>query len=193
MKDSAPDKNELRRQLRAAMKKLSGDALAAASLAAQTFLREQATWKHSRAVLFFAPLPAEIDLLPLATEGLREGKTIALPRFVPETGVYGAARVTNLAGDCLPGKFNIYEPGGHCPVFPLNQLDLVLVPGVGFDVTGHRLGRGQGFYDRLLAECNGVKCGVARDEQVVAKIPAEPHDVRMNFILTPTRWIAISR
>ena len=80
---------------------------------------------------------------------------------------------------------------GPCARFPLKHLDLALVPGVGFDVTGHRLGRGRGFYDRLLAEFSGIKCGVAFDHQFVAQIPAEKHDVRMNCILTPTRWLEI--
>jgi len=66
------------------------------------------------------------------------------------------------------------------------------VPGLGFDLSGHRLGRGRGYYDRLLAGIAGVKCGVAFDPQVVAQIPAERHDVNMNFILTPTRWLEFS-
>ena len=69
------------------------------------------------------------------------------------------------------------------------RLDLILVPGVAFDPGGHRLGRGKGFYDRLLAGMRGTKCGVALEEQIVAAIPVEPLDVRMNFILTPTRVV----
>jgi 5-formyltetrahydrofolate cyclo-ligase len=73
------------------------------------------------------------------------------------------------------------------------RLDLVLVPGIGFDVSGRRLGRGQGFYDRLLAGIAGTKCGVAFDQQVVGQIPAEKHDASMNFILTPTRWLEAAK
>ncbi|HLP77584.1 MAG TPA: 5-formyltetrahydrofolate cyclo-ligase, partial [Candidatus Paceibacterota bacterium] len=77
----------------------------------------------------------------------------------------------------------------HCAPVSLNQLDLVLVPGVAFDACGRRLGRGKGFYDRLLADTRGIKCGVAFDEQIVTGIPVEPHDVLVDCILTPTRWI----
>jgi 5-formyltetrahydrofolate cyclo-ligase len=66
---------------------------------------------------------------------------------------------------------------------------LALVPGVAFDVRGGRLGRGRGFYDRLLAGVSGAKCGVAFDEQIVDAVPAGPLDIRLNCILTPTRWI----
>jgi 5-formyltetrahydrofolate cyclo-ligase len=69
---------------------------------------------------------------------------------------------------------------------------LVLAPGVGFDAAGGRLGRGRGFYDRLLAHISGIKCGVAFDPQLVERIPMERHDARMNCILTPTRWLEIS-
>jgi 5-formyltetrahydrofolate cyclo-ligase len=71
---------------------------------------------------------------------------------------------------------------------PLNQLDFLLVPGVAFDRSGRRLGRGKGFYDRLLAGVTGMKCGVAWDEQIVHELPAEPHDIAMDLMLTPSRW-----
>ena len=74
----------------------------------------------------------------------------------------------------------------------MNRLDLVLVPGVAFDLQGRRLGRGRGFYDRLLADVDGIKCGIAFDEQMVNEVPAGPPDVRLNFILTPTRCVEIA-
>ncbi|HTG44362.1 MAG TPA: 5-formyltetrahydrofolate cyclo-ligase, partial [Verrucomicrobiae bacterium] len=76
---------------------------------------------------------------------------------------------------------------------PLNRLDFVLVPGVAFDSTGRRLGRGRGFYDQLLAGVTGIKCGVALDEQIVEKLPTEAHDIAMDYILTPTRWLVTQR
>jgi 5-formyltetrahydrofolate cyclo-ligase len=66
-----------------------------------------------------------------------------------------------------------------------------LVPGVAFDLHGRRLGRGKGFYDRLLADVRGKTCGVAFDEQIVREVPVEPHDSDVNCILTPTRWIEL--
>jgi 5-formyltetrahydrofolate cyclo-ligase len=151
-------------------------------------LRQQAVWRGAQCILFYAPLPGEIDLTPLFGEALAAGKTPALPGFIAETGVYDAFVVRHLTDDCAPGKFGVAEPKSGCARLPLNRLDFVLAPGVGFDSTGHRLGRGQGFYDRLLATITAVKCGVAFDLQMVERIPAEAHDVRMNCLLTPTRW-----
>jgi 5-formyltetrahydrofolate cyclo-ligase len=130
-----------------------------------------------------------MDVWPLLADCLAAGKTVALPRFDAATRRYVACQITDLARDLGEGQFGIREPGGHCIAIPPNRLDLVLVPGVAFDVHGRRLGRGKGFYDQLLAFVRGTTCGVAFDEQIVDSIPVEPHDVSLNCILTPTRWL----
>jgi 5-formyltetrahydrofolate cyclo-ligase len=117
----------------------------------------------------------------------RGGKTVTLPQTDPATGCYAASIVRNRE-EMRPGRFGVPEPPAGCPVILLNQLDLVLVPGVAFDLLGGRLGRGKGFYDRLLAQVRGHKCGVAFDLQIVSSVPVEPHDIRVDSILTPMRW-----
>lgn len=89
------------------------------------------------------------------------------------------------------GQFGIREPKASCAEIPLERLGLILVPGVAFDLHGRRLGRGRGFYDRLLPEIRGVKCGVAFDEQMVDTVPAGRLDMRMDFVLTPTRCVKV--
>jgi 5-formyltetrahydrofolate cyclo-ligase len=185
-------KEALRRQFRRAVNGLPEAERQAASARARDLLRRQQVWRHAGAVLFYSPMAGELDLSPLLEEALQAGKEVALPRFVEETGTYLAFQISHTGRDCAPGKFGISEPAAHCPALELKRLDLVLAPGLGFDVSGRRLGRGRGFYDRLLAGIAGAKCGVAFDQQVVAQIPAERHDVDMNFILTPTRWLEIS-
>ena len=96
------DKGELRRKLRGLLKALPATESGAASGRAQALLRQQSVWKSARAVLFYAPLAGEIDLSPLLEEGLRAGKTIALPRFMKETGAYDACQICDVAGDCAP-------------------------------------------------------------------------------------------
>lgn len=152
-------------------------------------LKAQAIWKTASCVLLFAPLPDEPDLWPLLAEAITAGKTMALPAFVPGTNTYTVRQIIDPTRDLTAGKFGIHEPSPTCPELPLNRLDLALVPGVAFDRRGGRLGRGKGFYDRLLSAVNGRKCGVAFDEQIVDAVPVGPMDVRLNCILTPTRWI----
>jgi 5-formyltetrahydrofolate cyclo-ligase len=190
--EAVRSKAELRRDLRLILKNLSDTARNEASAKAVARMRGQAVWKQAGAVLFYSSIAGELDLSPLLESALELGKAVLLPRYSQEMGTYEAVRVSEPKRDCAPGKFGIAEPGSHCDAYPLKSLDLALAPGLGFDLAGHRLGRGRGFYDRLLAQINGAKCGVAFDEQIAGEIPAEGHDIRMNFILTPTRWLEIS-
>ena len=182
-------KASLRRHVRAKMQHLSPTVRVTASASLGERLQQHRVWRDAKSVLLFAPLPDEPDVWPLLNVAIAAGKTVTLPAFVPGTSVYTARQILEPSRDLVQGKFGIREPAVSCPEVPLNRLDLALVPGIAFDVSGRRLGRGKGFYDRLLPAVNGLKCGVAFDEQIVDVVPVGPMDVRLNCIVTPTRWI----
>ena len=161
---------------------------AAASSQIRNRLEARSEWKDARVVLLFAPTPDEPDILPLARAALTAGKVVTFPRYRPENDSYEVARVSDVGRDLTPGRFRIPEPGAECARFALNELDFSLVPGIGFSLDGGRLGRGRGYFDRLLAAIAGFKCGVAFDCQVVTEMALEPHDICLDCILTPTRW-----
>ncbi len=186
-------KKALRARIRASLKELSAAERAAASVQACARLPQQEIWQSARSILFYAPLPDELDIRPLWDAALAQFKIVALPRYANETGAYVACCVGALYASLVPGRFGIMEPKDDALIFPLNQLDLVLAPGVGFDLTGRRLGRGKGFYDRLLREVTGTKCGIGFDQQVVKEIPVEVHDIHLNCMLTPTRWLSFDQ
>ena len=133
-------------------------------------------------------MPKELDVWPLLDQAIRAGKRVYLPRFVKERNCYEASEILDLTRDLKPGNLGIREPNERCMLLRSGRVDLILVPGLAFDLEGHRLGRGKGYYDRLLAKLEGTTCGVAFDEQMMQQIPVEAHDVRLNFIITPTRW-----
>jgi len=180
-----------RRRVRERLAAMTADQRATASTQASALLRSQSQWKNAQSVLFYAPVQWELDVWPLVAEALSAGKTIALPRFAAETNSYFACRIQNPTQDLKSGRFGIREPADHCAKDSLKRLDLILVPGVSFDLRGRRLGRGKGFYDRLLVALSGTTCGVAFDQQLVRELPVAPHDAHVNCILTPTRWIAL--
>ena len=182
-------KQALRAVVRARVAGLSSEYRAAAAAQVVVSLASRPEWARTSSVFLFAPLPDELDVWPLVELALVAGKTVALPAFVPGTNSYVARQIIDVARDVVPGKFGVREPADACVEVPLNQLDLVLVTGIAFDARGGRLGRGKGFYDRLLAGVRGTKCGVAFDEQLVDAVPVGPLDIRLNCILTPTRWI----
>ena len=186
-----PDKSGLRREIKTRLSRLSSQTRAEGSARACDLLMAQELWKKAGSILCYAAIQEELDVRALIAAGLRSGKRVALPRYDQGTNTYCAAEISDPPADLVTGRYGILEPGGHCIARPLNRLDLILVPGVAFDLQGRRLGRGKGFYDRLLAAVLGTTCGVAFDEQIVVAVPVEPHDSDVNCILTPTRWIEL--
>ncbi len=106
-------------------------------------------------------------------------------------------RVNGVNLDILPydrsrlhiGAFNIEEPDGD-ELTPIDMIELIVVPGVAYDVNGNRVGRGKGYYDRLLAESRATKIGVGYDFQLIDEIEAEPHDVRVDIVITDRRRVS---
>lgn len=88
------------------------------------------------------------------------------------------------------GAFHIEEPQGD-ETTDIRDIELIIVPGVAYDRDGNRLGRGKGYYDRLLTSTKATKIGMAYDFQIVDEIDAEPHDVKMDFIITDKGTITI--
>ncbi len=144
-------------------------------------------WEAVDSILFYHPLQGEPDIRPLMARALEEGKAVLLPRFDPQTRSYHAARIGSPGRDLRAGKFGVMEPTDACATAPLEGIDQALVPGVAFDAAGRRLGRGAGYYDRILERTKGDRVGIAFDWQMVAKVPEETHDVRMTGIITPSR------
>lgn len=184
-------KPELRQMIRERLERISPAVRAVESIDLCERLKVQIQSAHT--ILFYAPLADELDVWPVLELSLALGTNCALPCYEPETKTYHARLLDKLATDVVTGKFGVREPAAHCAEMPLNRFDLVLVPGVAFDLNGSRLGRGLGFYDRLLAEASGVKCGVAYDFQLREQIPTEPHDAKVDFILTPNRCVRRKR
>jgi 5-formyltetrahydrofolate cyclo-ligase len=178
--------------MRQTLKKVTDGKRKADSEALCARLKEQRFFQEARSILFFAPLPEEPDLWPLLNETVAGKKLVALPCFDADSQAYRARRVTDIHVEIMSGKFGIREPAPTCIAMPLADLELVLVPGVAFDLAGHRLGRGKGFYDRMLQDFTGKKIGIAFEEQIVDAVPAKKNDVKMDWVLTPARCVMMT-
>lgn len=88
------------------------------------------------------------------------------------------------------GAFHIEEPTGNNTVSP-DDIELVVVPGVAYDRFGNRLGRGKGFYDRLLQSTRATKVGVCYEFQLLDEVPSEEHDVKMDMVISQSGCIII--
>ncbi|HEX7653735.1 MAG TPA: 5-formyltetrahydrofolate cyclo-ligase, partial [Verrucomicrobiae bacterium] len=146
-------KTALREQMRQALDRITPTVRQVESMDLCARLEPQLQSAHT--ILFYAPLADELDVWPLLEKFAAARKICALPAFNPASQTYTARIVFNPAQDVATGKFGVREPALSCPSIELNQFDLVLVPGMAFDPQGYRLGRGRGFYDRILAVASG--------------------------------------
>lgn len=186
--DARLAKRALREQLRLAKHELTPNERTVQSAQICRRLVESPLWRSSQAILLYSPLSFEADVNPLIVSGLSVGKVVSLPRFISETDRYAPCVIRQL-GDVVDGAFGVREPSASCVELELNQLDLVIVPGVGFDALGARLGRGGGHYDRLLQGLTATICGVCFRQQVLPRVPEEAHDIKMDCIITPDEWL----
>ena len=191
MTPPATSKATLRRELREALRQFPAEAAAAASRLILPRLETLPEWREARSILAFAPLRTEPDIWPAVLNALAAGKTVCLPRHDPVADVYHPCRLTDPDRDLAVGSHGVREPAPHCPRLDIKHLDFILVPGVGFAASGGRLGRGKGYYDRMLATAPGIKCGVAFDLQLVTGLPLEPHDVQLSLVLTESRLVRV--
>jgi len=137
-------------------------------------------YAQAKTVLCYANLRDEVLTSALIREIIRSGRTLALPAVRGEE--MKALRLTS-PELMHRGAFRILEPDGDEEIAP-EEFDLLLVPGVGFDPQGNRLGYGGGYFDRFLSASRGVKVGLCYSVQVMDEIPAEPHDISMDIIVT---------
>ncbi len=145
-------------------------------------------------VMLTLPHKSEWDMRPVFDAALGTGKTVVLPRVNIGSRMLELYRVTDLARDVGPGYRGIPEPRDHTPRIDAAAIDWILVPGVAFDLTGRRLGYGGGFYDRLLSHVPAQvpRIAGAFDLQVVPQVPAAPHDLAVDRIVTERRDLALS-
>jgi len=172
-----------------AMRKgLSAAESAAAGRLAQQSLMETEEFSQAGVVALYAPIHNEMETADVLRQALASGKTVLFPAVCPDGLVFRS--IVN-ASDLHKGAFGIPEPAMKCPAHPPGEADLIVVPGVVFDMEGRRIGYGKGYYDRALhrLEGNGRLIGFCYDFQVVEEIPGYSHDVQMDLIITERRII----
>ena len=137
-------------------------------------------FREAKVVLLYWSMEDEVQTHDFV-EKWYKSKTILLPCVDGDD-----LRLRQYTGaDCMREgeQFGIGEPTGE-EYTDLESVDAIIVPGVAFDKEGHRMGRGRGFYDRLLKSTpNAYKIGVCFDFQMVESVPVEPHDVMMDKVV----------
>lgn len=178
-------KKDLRANLRRILAALSPTEIKEKSLAAANLLFQQPEWKKAEILMLFLSLPTEIDTTPVALRAWQERKRVLAPKISWDQRRLLPIQIDSLTDGMTNSPLGIREPADGVPI-PVADIDLVIVPGLGFDPLGNRLGRGRGFFDRFLAhkDFRGVACALAFEEQFVDRIPAGPHDIPVDMLVT---------
>jgi 5-formyltetrahydrofolate cyclo-ligase len=141
---------------------------------------------RARIVLCYASFRSEVETMAIITESLAGGKRVVLPKVDRKKRRLELYEVKD-ASELSPGYMGIPEPSftGERSV-SIKDIDLVIMPGAAFDLSGNRLGYGGGYYDVLLAESGKdmTKIALAYEEQIVGSVPSEDHDVKVDIIVT---------
>lgn len=185
----AIEKAAIRMRARAARRALTPEMRLQASIAIAERVLALPEMQNVRAVLIYGASPEEVETLPIEDALRQRGVRIAYPKVV-EAGQMELHWVEDRY-HLERGSFGLLEPGADAACALPGELDAIVVPGVAFDSTGRRIGYGGGYYDVLLSgQCAGVpSIAVAFDEQMVERVPCDPHDQHMHVIVTQSRTI----
>lgn len=172
-------KQKLRAEMRRRKQLYTADEKRAMSDAICQRITDMKAWQEAQCVLLYHPLPDEVDVRRLLDVGRQSGKEIILPQVVGEEL---CLRLYTGTDSLSVGAFGIMEPTGAL-FTEYERIDLALIPGMAFDGEGHRLGRGKGYYDRLLPLLpRAHRIGICFPFQFVDTVPSLTHDVRMHEV-----------
>jgi 5-formyltetrahydrofolate cyclo-ligase len=176
-------KRSLRRELLTRRKAMTAGERDAAAGMIQRALVGSATFARARVIALYAPINNEVATDEVFRAAREQGKVVLYPAVDGDTLVF---RSVAEAADLARGAFGIPEPTSGCPLRNPEDADLIIVPAVAFARDGQRIGYGKGYYDRTLhrLEGSGRLVGFCYEFQLVDAIIGEPHDVRMDIIIT---------
>ena len=189
--DFTGEKSALRRKFSALRKSIDCETRQQYDAAICAAICELECFKEAEYIAAYIAFGGEVDL-----SGLFGGKQLLLPRFVEKAGVYELVAVPDIRRNLLPGKYGILEPAPELPAADPETVAsrvLILTPAVSCDRSGMRLGRGGGYYDRLLS---GVKippvATIYSCQLSETPLPGTVHDVRMGYVVTEREVINCS-
>ncbi|NWF97631.1 MAG: 5-formyltetrahydrofolate cyclo-ligase [Nitrospirae bacterium] len=142
-------------------------------------------------IFIYFSFRSEVDTFFIIEKALNKGKRVILPKVEKKKRKLYLYEINSIK-DLSSGYMGIYEPIPDISrEVGINEVDLIIVPGVCFDIYGNRIGYGGGYYDIILSEkkTNSPVIALSYEEQIVQKIPSEPHDIKVDIIITDQRII----
>ena len=174
-------KKEARQQVKEWMKKLDKNYIEKADQSIFEQVKELKEFQEAKTIFCYASMENEVDTWPLVALALDQGKTVGVPLCIGK-GIMEVRQIKTLA-DFEKGAYGIMEPSKQCKVLPKEQIDMAVIPCVGADREGRRLGHGAGFYDRFLDGVTFPKILVCYKELMMDQVPTEEHDILMDQVI----------
>ncbi len=154
-----------------------------------------ATYRFADSLLMYAPIGAEVDVMPIAEDALKRGKTVAFPRCNETDHTMTYYIVTDLS-QLTTGHYGIREPDPTLPVYDpakrKGENAVCFVPALAFDRKGYRIGYGKGYYDRYLGGFGGARMGVGYNAFITDSLPKGRFDTAVDFIVTEKGVITVN-
>lgn len=182
-------KNNLRKGLIKNRKKISKNQILEKSELIKNRLFEMNEFQLTSSILFYVSYDNEVYTHDMIKESMALGKNVIVPKSDKKNRKLILSKLENW-NDLEIGSYGILEPKKEkIKEVSIDCIDLIIVPGVGFDNQGRRIGHGKGYYDKLLEKSKAVSIGLAFEFQLVEKIPIESHDMLVHKIITEKRII----
>lgn len=182
-------KAQLRKDIAVKRRSLDSDWIETASVEVVKHLQMMDVFQSSNTVALYMAISGEVKLTTLFPICWALGKRTFVPVFNADLICYEMTETTAETRYRI-GNHGIQEPVSPSPV-PVSGIDLVIVPGVAFDPSGNRLGRGGGYYDRLLNGFTGFAAAVAFDFQILPHVPSDIYDIPVDYVVTEKKIVTV--
>jgi 5-formyltetrahydrofolate cyclo-ligase len=179
------DKERLRVRLQKSLLEMSEEQRSEKSLKACKNLVSTPQFQRASTIMMYLSLPHEVDTSEAVLYSWQQGKTVVMPKVSWQQRHMIPVKISSLETGFSTGASGLRNPITGVPM-PIEEIDLVVAPALGFDKEGNRLGRGGAFYDRFFAneQLNASRCGFAFAEQLVDSVPVEERDEPVDFLVT---------
>ncbi|MBS6007440.1 MAG: 5-formyltetrahydrofolate cyclo-ligase [Clostridium baratii] len=154
-------------------------------------LKDTKEYKEAKGIFVYIGFGSEINTKILIEDALEDGKEVCVPKVIKKDMVF--IKINSLE-NLVTSSYGILEPVGDKNNFNVDNLGLIIMPGLAFDKQGNRLGYGRGYYDKFLSnnKINVKKIALAYDFQILDKVPSEEHDIKVDSIITEEKEIEIN-
>ena len=189
---SVMNKEEIRRKILKKRLSLLSEDIRDKSQQVFLNLTETVEYINSRNIMFYVATRSEVQTEEMIKTSIKMGKNVFVPIILTECLNLAPSKIFDFDIELEKGKKGILEPKKeYYRLFPSENIDLIIVPGVAFDLSGNRIGRGFGYYDNFLRKVRSSAkiVALAFEMQIVKKIPNDKNDIPVHKIITEKRII----